>query len=128
MFFKPVCLSFCPQGRCLPDTPPAPRQTPPWADTPAGRHPPWADTPAGRHPPCPVHAGIHTPLPSACWDIHSPCTVHAGIRSSKRAVRILLECILVVDIAVTFHSLPNSCKKTDNNFSLKITIPASHNY
>ena len=38
----------------------APRQTPSWADTP------WADTP------CPVHAGIHTPLPSACWDTPLP--------------------------------------------------------
>ena len=32
------------------------------ADTPR------ADTPLGRHPPFPMHAGIHTPLPSACWD------------------------------------------------------------
>ena len=94
-----------------------PRQTPPYADlalqTPLGRHS-WADTPPpqqrpsradtlpGRHSPgrrpradtlCPVHARIHTPLaqcmlgytpqPSACWD-----TVN------KRAVRLLLECIL----------------------------------
>ena len=35
-----------------------------------------------RHPPCPVHAGIHIPLPSACWD-------------TPRTVYILLECILV---------------------------------
>ena len=65
---------------------------------PLGRHPP-----LGSHPPFPVHAGIHTPaqcmleytppaqcilgytlLYSACWD-----TIN------KRAVRILLECILV---------------------------------
>ena len=27
----------------------------------------------GRHPPPrPVHAGIHTPLPNACWDTHTP--------------------------------------------------------
>ena len=45
-----------------------PGQTPPWADNP----PPRADTP---------------PLHSACWD-----TV------KKRAVRILLECILVIDL------------------------------
>ena len=48
---------------------------------------PWADTPLARPPPRPVYAGIHTPLPSACWDTHSlpsafwdtpPCPVHAG--------------------------------------------------
>ena len=44
--FRSVCQEFCPQGGCLPrcmlgyTTP-----TPPWADTPLGRHPP------GRHPP-----------------------------------------------------------------------------
>ena len=26
--------------------------------------------PPEQTPPCPVHAGIHTPLPSACWDTH----------------------------------------------------------
>ena len=60
----------------LSDTPPRqtpPRQIPPWADTP-GQTPPPADTPPARHP----------SLPSACWD-----TVN------KRAVRILLECILI---------------------------------
>ena len=48
-------------------------------------HPPWPgilprQTPSpGRHPlvgdtPCPVHAGIHTPPPSACWgDRHGYC-------------------------------------------------------
>ena len=63
--------------------------------TPPGRHPLRADTPPGQTPPCPVHAGIHTPLPSACWDT-PPCAVHAGIQSvNKWAVRIPLECILV---------------------------------
>ena len=39
-------------------------QTPPcpWADTSS-----WTDTPQADAP-CPVHAGIHTPLPSACFD------------------------------------------------------------
>ena len=47
----------------------------PWSDIPPGRHTPHrADTPLGRHP-----------LHSACWD-----TVN------KRAVSILLECILVL--------------------------------
>ena len=32
--------------------------------TPPGQTSPLADTP------CPVHAGIYTPLPSACWDTH----------------------------------------------------------
>ena len=53
-------------------------QTPPWVDTPTpGQTPPphrqtplaetpWADTP------CPMCAGIHTPLPSACWDTCRP--------------------------------------------------------
>ena len=44
---------------------------------------PLGQTSPGQIPP--MHAGIHTPpLPSGCWD-----TVN------KRAVRILLECILV---------------------------------
>ena len=63
-----------------------PGQTPPWSDTP----PADGQTLSGRHPtgqtemcmlgyipsapcwdtsPCPVHAGIHTPLLSACWDV-----------------------------------------------------------
>ena len=70
-----------------------PLQTPPWADTPPADSL-WADTLLGRYPPCPVHAGIHTstqcmlgytPLRCACWD-----TVN------KRALRIPLECILVI--------------------------------
>ena len=42
---------------------------------PRGRNPP------GQTPPCTVHAGIHTPLPSACWDTQPPCPVHAGIHN-----------------------------------------------
>ena len=63
------CLPQCMLGYTLP-----------CADTPLGRQPlplgryknpspfpsPWADTP------CPVHAGIQTPLPSACWDTQTP--------------------------------------------------------
>ena len=45
---------------------------PPGQTPPSGQTPFWADTPPGR-PPCPVHAGIHTPLPSACWDRHGYC-------------------------------------------------------
>ena len=67
------------------DTPPG--QTPPWADTPfsadtprqtppgqtpLGRHPPAQCMLGYTHPPCPVHAGIHTPLSSACLDTHLP--------------------------------------------------------
>ena len=76
--FTPVCHFVHMEGVCHT----------PWTDTPLGRHP-WADTLLGRHPwadtpwadtPCPVHAGIHTPLSSACWDTHThPCPVHAGI-------------------------------------------------
>ena len=61
-------------------TPPN-RYTSPQAGKPPGRYPPWADTPPGQvHPP----PGRYTPPGNACWD-----TVN------KRAVRILLECILV---------------------------------
>ena len=51
------------------------------ADTPRQTHPGQTALPPGRHPPrqtppsadtsCPVHAGIHTPLSSACWDTPS---------------------------------------------------------
>ena len=54
-----------------------PGQTLPLGRQPPGQTPPWVDTPF------PVHAGIH-PLHSACWDM-----------VNKRAVHILLECILI---------------------------------
>ena len=96
-FHKPLsfCLGRHPPGQTPPrhpwaDTPETPlgRHPPPWADTPSprqtppppGQTPPWADTP---HP---VHAGIHTPLPSACWD------TPPFRRPLLRMVRILLEC------------------------------------
>ena len=57
-------------------------------------------TPPEQTPPCPVHAGIHThPLPSACWDTHplpSECWDTVKLLLNKRAVRIPLECILVL--------------------------------
>ena len=59
---------------------------------PMGRHPSWvdtpqADTPSGQTPTCPVHAGIHTPPAQCILD-----TVN------KQAVRIPLECILVLEL------------------------------
>ena len=63
--FTPVCQSFCSQGEvCLSAY---------WDSHPL---------PPGQTPPCPVHAGIHTPLPSACWDT-PPCPVHVGIHSAQ---------------------------------------------
>ena len=57
---------------------------PPLVRHPHGQTPPpWQTSPWQTHP-CQVHAGIHPSLCSTCWD-----TVN------KRAVRILLECILV---------------------------------
>ena len=51
--FTSVCQGFCPRRK--------------------GVYPSmhWADTPA-QTPPSPVHAGIHTPPPSAYWDIPNP--------------------------------------------------------
>ena len=97
--FTPVCHSV--HRGCLTDTPgqtaPPPwqtalgrhpldrprRQTPPGQTVP-GQTPPWAETPRQTPPSAQCMLG-YTPLPlySACWD-----TVN------KRAVRILLECIL----------------------------------
>ena len=64
----------------------------PWADTPTPR----ADTPRADPP-------ADTPLPSACWDTSSllsacwdtPLPSACWDTVNKRAVRILLECILV---------------------------------
>ena len=54
-------------------------------DTPPG---PEADTPSprGRHP-----------LPSACWDTHTHMRSACWDTVNKRALRIPLECILVID-------------------------------
>ena len=75
----------------------APEQTSPGQTLPVGRHPPWADTSLGRHtPPEQTHSslGRHPPLRSACLD-----TVN------KRAVRILLECILVIKVFLVLDPL-----------------------
>ena len=90
-----VCHGDMHVGGTVWQTPPTPGKHPLWVDIPSGRHPP-GQTPARQTPPSPVHAGIHTPLPSACWDthpLHSACLDTAN----KRAVRIQLECILDVN-------------------------------
>ena len=51
-------------------------------DTPLGRHSP-AQCMLRYTPPCPVHAGIHISLHSACWD--TQCPVHAGIHMAIAA-------------------------------------------
>ena len=53
------------------DTPQAdthPQVDTPWTDTPLQ-----ANTPPRQTPPCSLHAGIHTPMPSPCWDRHGYC-------------------------------------------------------
>ena len=82
--------------------------------TPLGRHPqcmlgytPSTQCMLGYTPPYPVHAGIHTTLPSACWDM-----------VNKRAVRILLECILVSHVSFIFFILEFSTTSTLNFISL----------
>ena len=76
-----TCLSFCSQGgRGICHT--HPWADIPWVDTP-GQTPPRQTHPPGQTPPAQWMLG-YTPLPSACWD-----TVN------KRAVHILLKCILV---------------------------------
>ena len=92
-------VSVCPQGGlplvpwgCLP--PPPGRHPSPWADTP------WKDTPLGRqpqgrHPPAQCMLEYTPPPPpSACWD-----TVN------KWAVRIPLECILVLFFFLILYSV-----------------------
>ena len=98
--FAPVCRSVhrgestwagTPLGRYTPWQVHPGRYTP-WQIHPPGRYtpspPPWAGTPpppAGTSP-RQVHPREGTPPRNACWD-----TVN------KRAVRILLECILVIN-------------------------------
>ena len=114
--FTPVCQSFCSQGVCIPACtghtlpgqtlplgrhPPGrhpPRQTHSWADThPPGRHPSWADThplgrctPPGQTPPLHRHPQADRP------GRHPPGKHPPPRRPLQRTVRILLECILVL--------------------------------
>ena len=79
--FTPVCHSVhrgggvCPSACWDTHTPWAdtPRQTPPGQTPLSGQTPLLGRHPPGRHLPCPVHAGIHIPLPSACSDTHAYC-------------------------------------------------------
>ena len=87
------CLPLVPEG-CVCHT-----------HTSLSRHPPpQADTP-GQTPPCPVHAGIH-PQSSACWDTHTPLHSTCWDMVNKRAVRIPLECILVIMYSSIKQFLP----------------------
>ena len=97
--FTPVCHSVHREGVCQ-----SPR-----ADTPQ-------QTPPSRHPPRPVHAGMHPPLPSACWD-----TVN------KRVVRIPLECILVFFV-FPFTILKYIAILNDNTYHpYRTTLNRRHN-
>ena len=51
---------------------------------------PWADTHS-----CPVHAGIHTPLPSAYWDRNGFCCGRYASRSNAFLVYMLQEMVVV---------------------------------
>ena len=103
------CLLLVPGG-CLPLV--LRGATPPWADSPSGRHPPGQTLPGQTPPqadtpnPCPVYAGIYNSPAQCMLGYTTPCPVHAGIHPlplpsvcwdtvNKRAVRIPLECILV---------------------------------
>ena len=87
------CLSVH-EGEWVWQTPPS-AGIPPWAGTPPGQAPhqagtPWAGTPAGQVPP-----GRYTP---SSWADTSPFPgwyTRPWQTVNKRAVRILLECILV---------------------------------
>ena len=92
-----ICL-WSHGGVCHPPVRHPPRQTSPWADIPR------------QTPPCPVHAGIHTPLPSACWDTHTPLPSACWDRVNKQAVSIPLECILVYYFnACSWHDCQHLC-------------------
>ena len=96
-----------------------PRQTHPW-QTPPRQTSPWADTPPGRHPPC-----SDTPHAQTCWDTPTPAQCMLGYTSllrsacwdtvNKRAVSILLECILV-EIVFTFKRHPTGTSNTADFF------------
>ena len=147
--FSHLSVSHFVHGRCLPlvqgslphplgQTPPPPWQTPPGRHPP-GRNPPWVD-PSGRHPPpCPVHAGMHSHLPSACCDTHPPTQCMLGYiplpstcwdTVNKRVIRIPLECILVSYSYRRFAPQRFFCKRpksgsrynTKNNFCPKNLI------
>ena len=92
--FTPVCQSFCSQGGCLPQcmlgyTPLDQRQTPPMTrDRPPHRSRPPPSGTRGRPPwEQPPRDQRQMPRP--------PPSQWMGDTSNKRAVRILLECILV---------------------------------
>ena len=81
------------------------------------------DTPPGRHPPHPQGAdtlpGADTPqeqisVPPSPWEQTPPAQCMLGDTGNKRAVRILLECILVVtefseNIEGKLKCLPEKC-------------------
>ena len=123
--FRSMCQEFCSQGGGLPRqvlppwarcTPPGPGTPPLGRCTPPGRYPlgkytsprqvpPWAGTPPRTrytpgqvHPPRQVHPlGPGTP-PGTRYppgQVHPPEQCMLGDTGNKRAVRILLECILV---------------------------------
>ena len=96
-----MCLSYCPQGGCL-------------ADTPPGRHPPGRQTPPGQTPP---------------WQADTPrqADTRQG-RPLQRTVRILLECILVknnfappiIDLNFNYGYLKNTSRVTLQTFVLNL--------
>ena len=86
--FTPVCHSVHWGEGCLPQC--MLGYTSPWADTPSAADiPTVADTPCSRHPP-PQQQTPHPPSSR-----HPPALCMLGDTGNKRAVRILLECILV---------------------------------
>ena len=116
--FTPVCHSFCSRGgrgsasvhAGMP--PPGP---PVGADTPWSRHPPGPDTPLGAapHPP-----GADTPLDQTPSESRLQHTVY------ERPVRILLECILVMNsLTVEFSAQTKTNKKiSTSRHIINITI------
>ena len=115
-------VSVCPQGgvpgqvpggtRYTPLGPGTPQQVPPWDQVPPGRYtplgpgtPPWDQvhpsgtryTPPG--PGTPPISGAHGQVPPQD-QVHPPEQCMLGDTGNKRAVRILLECILVVSLSV----------------------------